>query len=127
MYKVNLVEMKEAQAFSNTPIVTNQVPYSFHSREYARNGVVGYCQAEEILITAYSPIKTVSLRTKEINSIAKKHIATAAQVSLAWILQQPAMITIPKSSNHERLRENMGSMNLELSQEEIALLDSLSR
>ncbi len=48
--------LKEAQERSETPIITNQVPYSISDRSYVKNGMLEYCQQNDILLTAYSPI-----------------------------------------------------------------------
>lgn len=65
-----------------------------------------------------------------IRSLAETHEATPAQISLAWILAtKPYLIPIPGSRKPERLRENLGAADIELSGEEMAaiseLLDSL--
>jgi len=56
----------------------------------------------------------------EIEEIAERHDATPAQVSLAWLLEQDvvtAPIIGPKSS--EQLRDNLGALSLDLSDEEV--------
>lgn len=57
---------------------------------------------------------------EEVRAIADAHDATPAQVSLAWLLEQEvvtAPIIGPKSS--EQLQENLGALELELSDEEL--------
>ena len=56
----------------------------------------------------------------EIRAIADAHDATPAQVSLAWLLEQDvvtAPIIGPKSS--EQLQENLGALELELTEDEL--------
>ena len=56
----------------------------------------------------------------EIRAIADDHDATAAQVSLAWLLAQDvvtAPIIGPKSS--EQLQENLGALDVDLTSEEV--------
>jgi aryl-alcohol dehydrogenase-like predicted oxidoreductase len=54
---------------------------------------------------------------------ARKH-ATAAQVSLAWILaQKPWIVPIPGTSKLHRLEENIGAAALELSTQDLAEID----
>jgi len=36
--------LKQAQSFSETPIITNQIPYSLPNHTYVENGVIEYCQ-----------------------------------------------------------------------------------
>lgn len=120
----NLDELQQAQALSNTPIITNQVPYSLSKREYVKNGVLAYCQGNGILLTAYSPIKGSVLKNPALRRIAEQHGATPAQVALHWLIRQPNVITIPKSADETHLRENLGALDLQLSMEEFEKLDS---
>jgi diketogulonate reductase-like aldo/keto reductase len=53
----NLKLLKQSQSLSETPIITDQVPYSLPDHSYIKNGVLDYCQQNDILVTAYSPIK----------------------------------------------------------------------
>jgi len=56
---------------------------------------------------------------------AKEKNATNAQISLAWMLKKyPNVVPIPGSKNQERILENLGSWNVELSDEEFASLES---
>jgi diketogulonate reductase-like aldo/keto reductase len=115
--------LKQSQALSGTPVVTNQVPYSVRDREYVRNGVLGYCQANGILLTAYSPLKRGVLSDPAVRRVASRRGASPAQVALSWLLGQPGVITIPKSSNRKRQEENYAALALELTAEEMSALD----
>lgn len=119
----SLEQLRKAQALSATPVITNQVPYSVRDREYARNGVLAYCQKNDILLTAYSPLKRGVLNDLTVCGIAGRHGATPAQVALSWLIRQPNVITIPKSSNRERLEENFAALDLELTAEEMEELN----
>jgi diketogulonate reductase-like aldo/keto reductase len=122
----NVKLLKQAQGFSESPIVNNQVPYSLSDRTYVQNGVLEYCQQNNILFTAYSPIEEGRLRTnKTLEKISKAHHATAYQIALAWVISQPRIITIPMSTNPVHIRENYESSNIELTQSEIDELAKL--
>lgn len=59
-------------------------------------------------------------------SIAKKYDKTVAQVILRWLIQR-GIVTIPKTVHKERMIENIGIFDFELSQEDmekIAALDT---
>jgi len=118
--------LKEAQEQSETPIITNQVPYSISDRSYVKNGMLEYCQQNDILLTAYSPISEGRLRSsKTLDEIAKAHNATAYQIALAWVISQPRIITIPMSANPKHIAENFQAAEIELSEQEIKQLTSL--
>ena len=60
-----------------------------------------------------------------LNTLAAKKNATPAQLSLAWMLgKKDYIIPIPGSRKVERLRENLGSANVELTPAEIADIDA---
>lgn len=53
----------------------------------------------------------------------EKH-TTPAQISLAWMLcKRPSLVAIPGTRKSERLRENAGAAEIELSPEELAHID----
>lgn len=119
----NLKLLKQSQELSETPIITNQVPYSLGDRSYVKNGMLEYCQKNDILLTAYSPIEEGNLKTNaKLESIAKAHNATAFQIALAWVISQPRIITIPMSANPVHIRENFEAAEIELSKDEIEQL-----
>lgn len=59
-----------------------------------------------------------------IHSTAQKKNATSAQISLAWMLcKKPWIVSIPGSRKVERLKENAGAAEVELSAAEVEELD----
>jgi diketogulonate reductase-like aldo/keto reductase len=119
----NLKLLKQSQELSETPIITNQVPYSLGDRSYVKNGILEYCQKNDILLTAYSPIEEGTLKTNAtLEAIAKAHNATTFQIALAWVISQPRIITIPMSANPKHIRENFEAAEIELSKSEIEQL-----
>jgi diketogulonate reductase-like aldo/keto reductase len=121
-----LKQLKSAQEYSETPLLTDQVPYRVPDRTYVQNGVIEYCQQNDILITAYSPVKFRMIRVnKTLDAIANAHSATPFQVALAWLVMQPRVITIPMSFNPQHILENFEAADIELSQEEFQALNNL--
>ena len=115
--------LKQAQELSETPILTNQVPYRIPDRTYAENGVIEYCQQNNILVTAYSPVKFRGVNgNKALGEIAEAHSATPFQIALAWLIMQPHVITIPMSFSPQHIKENFEAAKIELSEEEMARL-----
>ncbi|HSM70528.1 MAG TPA: aldo/keto reductase [Anaerolineales bacterium] len=121
----NVKLLKQAQSLSETPVITNQVPYSVSERSYVRNGMLEYCQQNDIIFTAYSPVDEGRLKTNQVlRSIAEAHKATPYQIALAWLTSQPRVITIPMSVDPQHIRENFESADLELTQSEIEQITS---
>jgi diketogulonate reductase-like aldo/keto reductase len=116
--------LKQSQELSETPIVTNQVPYSLPNHTYIENGVLEYCQQNDILVTAYTPVKFRSIRVnKTLGEVAKAHSATPFQIALAWLVMQPRVITIPMSFNPQHIKENFDAAEIQLSEKEMAQLN----
>ncbi len=122
----NLSLLKQSREYCETPLLTNQVPYRLPDDEYVKNGVLGYCQQNDILITAYSPVKFRSIRVnKTLREIAEAHSATPHQIALAWLVMQPRVITIPMSFDPQHIRENFEAAEILLSPQEIERLNNL--
>jgi diketogulonate reductase-like aldo/keto reductase len=121
----NLKQLKESQLHSETPILTDQVPYRLPDSVYVENGVVDYCQQNDILVTAYSPVKFRSIRVnKALRAVAETHAVTPFQAALAWLVNQPRVITIPMSFNASHIHENYQAAEIELTVMEMDALSS---
>ena len=122
----NLKLLKQSMGLSETPLLTDQVPYSIHDHDYAKNGVLDFCKANGILLTAYSPIGQGHFPIdKTLKSIAEKHSATPYQIAIAWLVMQPNVITIPMSFDPGHQKENLEAVEMELTSSEMEQLDHL--
>jgi aryl-alcohol dehydrogenase-like predicted oxidoreductase len=64
---------------------------------------------------------------KEIETLAKAKGATATQVALAWVMAQGEdIIPIPGTKKRSRLDENIGSLDVRLTSDELGLIDRIS-
>ena len=62
-----------------------------------------------------------------LTSIATKKNATPAQVALAWLLaQKPWIVPIPGTTKLHRLEENIGSVNIEFTADELREINNAS-
>lgn len=60
-----------------------------------------------------------------LNEFAIQKDATNAQISLAWMLHKyPNVVPIPGSKNQERILENLGAWNVELTEDEFEKLEA---
>ena len=98
-----------------------------------------YCQQESIAMTAFSPLGAPSyiplgmatqgdsvLDQPVILEIASRHSKSPAQEVLRWGVQRGTSV-IPKSSNPDRLRENLDVEGFALSEEEMGRIGALDR
>ncbi len=96
-------------------------PY-FQNRELAN-----FCQEKGIAVESWSPLgRGKELEDPVIKDIAGRIGAKPSQVVLAWH-RSKGYITIPKSSNRERQVENLDSLNVTLSDSDIAAIDALDK
>lgn len=59
-----------------------------------------------------------------LHTIAENKNATPAQISMAWMLcKKPWIVPIPGTRKRERMRENMGAVDVKLSAEDVRILD----
>jgi diketogulonate reductase-like aldo/keto reductase len=73
---------------------------------------------------AYSPIEQARLlKNRALVEFSRRHGMTAAQAALAWLLAKDDVIVIPKAVNTAHLTENLDSLKLKLTQEQLAELD----
>ena len=80
-----------------------------------------------IVTEAWSPLGNGSdlLQNPVLAEIAERHGVTPAQVVLAWHLAK-GTVAIPKSVTPSRIEENLASVNVKLTAEDIAAVDALS-
>jgi 2,5-diketo-D-gluconate reductase A len=79
----------------------------------------------DIVTESWSPLgQGALLRDIQVLRIAQKYQKTAAQIVLRWHLDND-LVTIPKSVNPGRIRENFDVFDFRLDAEDIALLNDL--
>lgn len=118
-------DMEEAsQLQGGNKIVTNQVLYNLMRRGIELN-LLPWCRQRNIPIMAYSPIEQGRLLNhKTLKAIAQTRGVTPAQIAIAWLLHQDNVIVIPKSSRIDHVEQNRAALDLRLSAEELAALDT---
>jgi len=104
-------------------IAANQVLYSLKHRGIEWD-LIPWCREHKMPVMAYSPIEQGRmLKDKLLKLVASRRGATAAQVALAWVLKQEGVMAIPKSSNPTHVRENRASLDVEITNEDLAELE----
>jgi alcohol dehydrogenase (NADP+) len=104
-----------------------------------QNHLLQVCQEAGILLTAYSPLgsgdrssafkapdEPVLLADPVLETIASRHGCTPAQVLIAWALQRGTAV-IPKSTNPQRLQENLTTPRIEFTNADLEAIASLDR
>ena len=102
---------------------SNQVLYCL-SRRGPEYDLIPWMRKRSIPLMAYSPLDQGALLTKPaLKRLAGEVGCTTAQLALAWLLAQPGVVTIPKSSSRERVKENFGALDVRLTPQVLAELD----
>lgn len=87
--------------------------------------IVKYCLLKGIQVEASSPLGNGQiLQRKELLELAEQRGKTTAQICLRWEIQQGLMV-IPKTSNRERLYQNIDVFNFEMADEEMRFIDGI--
>ncbi len=99
--------------------------------------LVDYCQERNIHVTAYSPLGSGDRSAKmkqdneptlldngTIKAVAEKHDASPAQVLISWQLHRN-VVTIPKSTNAQRIQQNIEAASLKLDDEDLKKINGI--
>ncbi|MDB5160901.1 MAG: oxidoreductase [Candidatus Saccharibacteria bacterium] len=107
------------------PPAVNQI--EFHPFVYKKQApILNFCVANDIVVEAYSPLAQArQMNHPVILEIAETYSKTPAQVLLRWAIQH-GTIPIPRSSNSQRIRENLDVFDFELQEEQMLRLNNLS-
>ncbi|KAF4989923.1 hypothetical protein FGRMN_8820 [Fusarium graminum] len=87
--------------------------------------VVAFCQENDILIEAYSPLaKGTRLQDTAVESISAKHDKAPAQILIRYSLQK-GWVPLPKSLNPDRIHANINVFDFALDAEDMDVLNAL--
>ncbi len=115
----------EAQKLTENKLVVNQVYYNLFIREPEKEGLLEYCQQNDVLLEAYRPLDKGALFAQTIpilDELAKKYDKTPAQIAINWLISQKNVITLSKTSSIEHLKENLGAVGWQMENKDIEIL-----
>ena len=98
------------------PIVSVQNLYNISDRKY--ESTLEYCEQNNLGFIPWFPVAAGALARPggPLDTAAKRHDATVAQLSIAWLLHRsPVMLPIPGTSSVEHLEENVAAASVALS------------
>jgi len=58
-----------------------------------------------------------------LKAMAARLGASPSRIALAWLLRQPDVVAIPKASSEAHVRDNHAALKLELSAEDLDVID----
>lgn len=92
-----------------------------------KNNIINYCKDNNIKVVAWSPISRGRVLFNDLMiDLSQKYKKSIVQIVLRWHMQK-GVIPIPKSSNENRIKENIDIFDFELSSEDMKAIDSLDK
>lgn len=121
---VNAEQIAEAQTIA--PVVCVQNFYNLAHR--TDDPLIDFLAAEGIAYVPYFPLGGFSpLQSDKLNTVAARLNNRPVTVALAWLLQRaPNILLIPGTSSVAHLRENVAAAALTLSEDDLAMLNSIA-
>jgi aryl-alcohol dehydrogenase-like predicted oxidoreductase len=124
------VSVEEIQEAMNVvPVTTVQNRLNPFFREAIREGVVKFCEREDIGFLAYSPVGGGRLNKKlpshpVLEKVARRHGVSAHAVTVAWVLAQgETVIPIPAARTVAHALDSLGAEKVVLDAAELAAID----
>ena len=121
-------QVTEAQKYlSNSRISALQNEYSLLCRD---EDALEICEKQNMIFIAYRPLMKGRLARpgiKLLDEMAKKYNKTQAQIALNWLLSNPKIVAIPKSSTKQHLLDNLGAIGWKMGKEDYAALDKIKQ
>ncbi|WP_187262151.1 aldo/keto reductase [Pontibacter beigongshangensis] len=119
-FPVKLVEQTLALG---ADIITNQVEY--HPL-IDQTKLHSYLREKNVTLTAYSPIAQGEIiGNQQLKEIGEKYGKNEIQVALRWMMQQPDVLALPRTSNEANLKSNFQIFDFELTTDDMAQVDKL--
>ncbi|MEX2606994.1 MAG: aldo/keto reductase [Kiritimatiellia bacterium] len=104
------------EAVEQAPILCDQVEY--HSM-LGQEALLSMAGEYDVMLTAYSPLAQGEVvKHPVLESIGAKYGKSGNQVGLRWLLEQPQVVAIPRSSKPEHIRDNFDIFDFALSEED---------
>ena len=121
----NLPMIRRAVEEIDAPIATHQVEYHpFLSQA----PMLAYLRSKAIPLTAYAPLaQGRAANDATLATIGRKHGATAAQIAIAWLLDQEGVIAIPKAGRPESQKADLDALGIALDDEDRAAIAALPK
>jgi diketogulonate reductase-like aldo/keto reductase len=105
-------------------IAADQVLYNLGRRGIERR-LLPWCHERGVVVMAYSPLEQGRLdRARALKAVAERHGVSQACVAIAWTIREDGVVSIPKATSPDHVRENARAASLALTQEDLAELDA---
>jgi 2,5-diketo-D-gluconate reductase B len=120
----NAAMLNAAIVISEYPLLTNQVEYHPYLDQRKLKRAVS--QTETSLM-AYCPMAVGKVFEEPLlNQIAMRYKRTVSQIVLRWLIQQPRVVALSRTTKSDRISENLKIFDFELSEGDMRSISNLS-
>jgi 2,5-diketo-D-gluconate reductase B len=121
----NLPMVRKAVDEIGAPIAALQVEYHPFLDQ---STMLSYLRPKGIPLTAYAPLaQGRATKDETLQKIGGKYGASAAQVTIAWLLGQDGVVAIPKAQQVTSQRLNLDAIKIVLDEEDVAAIAALPK
>ncbi len=121
---VNLEQLREIN--SSVKIDFFEGIYNLECKLYEDKGVLEYCKEHDIQFICYQPLRrnrTAMRNYPLLVELAKKYNKSQNQIILNWIVKEKKIMPLIKSTNIDRINENISAIEFEMNEEDYAKLN----
>jgi diketogulonate reductase-like aldo/keto reductase len=117
--------LDQAIGLSAVPLVANQFEYHPYLNQ---SRLIEATRKAGLAVTAYCAMAVGRVRTDPtIAEIAESHDRSIPQVVLRWLIQQGNVVALSRTTNPDRIAENLSVFDFELGEDEMAAIQTLAR
>ncbi len=123
----NVEQIKEAQTY--IPIHSVQNVFSIFKRQAETDGVLQYCEENDLTFLAYSPVggrkKHKKLKKEKLLvNLGEKYHCSPYCIALAWLLSKSkCIVPIPGASKITSIEDSVKALDIHLTQDDIELIN----
>ena len=120
----NLKQLKEIN--EQYPISIYEGVYNLECKLNENIGIIDYCKNNNIVFCAYQPLRrnrTANRNYPLLVELSKKYNKTQNQIILNWIIREKKINVLIKTTNNNRINENINSLNFEMDIEDYKKLN----
>jgi len=116
-------------ALSITDIMSVQNRCNLFERTSFKNGVVKFCEENDITFIAHSPVgghfqHAQHTDNRLLKKLAEKYDASTYQIMIAWLLHRSSsLVAIPGASKTSSITDSLRAINVEISKEDMQILE----
>ena len=112
---VNLEQLKEINNICKIDFFEGV--YNLDCKYYENEGLIDYCKQNDILFTAYQPLRRNKIAQKNypmLIELSKKYNKTQNQIMINWMVKEKEIMPLIKSTNKDRIKENIEALDFEM-------------